>query len=320
MQKKKLLLQILTILALVLLFVLLNTFFYNTFTKRYVSGRDERLKAKSIELDEYLPFDPDTNAVVIDTTFKLTGDLPRIDGAAALYPVFSSIVGSTYPSDSVSFNGTDFTEDSCLHMNNTRSAYEEIVTGEADIVFCAYPSEEQLSYAADNGVELVFVPIGREAFVFFVNENNPVDGLTSDEIRGIYSGRIRNWNEVGGADYLITPLRRNEGSGSQTAMNHFMNGEEIPVDYDAVLGRAIGFSFRYYVSELTNYGGIKILSVDGVYPSVDNIRNGTYPITSEFYAVYRSDNTNPNVPALIEWVLSEEGQALIEANGYVRIN
>ena len=60
-----------------------------------------------------------------------------------------------------------------------------------------------------------------------------------------------------------------------------------------------------------------MLEVDGVYPNAENIKNGTYPITANFYVVYKKDTTNPNVNKLVEWLLSEEGQTMIEACGYV---
>ena len=65
---------------------------------------------------------------------------------------------------------------------------------------------------------------------------------------------------------------------------------------------------------------VKMLSLNGVYPSAENIRNGTYPIIAKFYAIYRADNENKNIPLLIDWLLSSEGQTLIEETGYVRIN
>ena len=64
---------------------------------------------------------------------------------------------------------------------------------------------------------------------------------------------------------------------------------------------------------------VKMLSLNGVYPNAENIRNGTYPIIAEFYAIYRADNQNENIPILIDWFLSEEGQTIIEKSGYVRI-
>jgi phosphate transport system substrate-binding protein len=65
---------------------------------------------------------------------------------------------------------------------------------------------------------------------------------------------------------------------------------------------------------------VKMLSLNGVDPSAENIQNGTYPVIAKFYAIYRADNENENVPRLIEWILSDEGQTLIEETGYVRIN
>ncbi|MCQ2467795.1 MAG: substrate-binding domain-containing protein [Clostridia bacterium] len=320
MDKKKLRYQIPILVGFALLYVALGVFIYLKFTVRVAYERSDGLKAKSIELDEYLPFDDNSQTVTIDTDLKLESDLPVIDGAAALYPVFSGFVGSTYPEASVVFDGTDFEANSALKMNNTRSAYQEVVDGTADIVFCAYPSDEQLQYAKDNGVELVFEPIGQEAFVFIVNENNPVDGLTSEQVRDIYSGKITDWSEVGGTPGPIVAISRNEGSGSQSTMIRFMNGQKIKDNHNLLLGKGIAFSFRFYVENITNYGGIKLLALDGVEPTKENIRNGTYPSTSYFYAVYRADNDNPNVPILIDWILSDEGQYVVEANGYVGIN
>ena len=320
MNKNKLKYQIPTLVIVALFFILLGTFIYVTFTSKLLYKRSDGLKAKSIELDQYLPFDEDSNTNTIDTDFTLSGELPVIDGAAALYPVFSGIVGSVYPEDSVIFNGTDFEPSSKLWMNNTKNAYQEVVDGTADIVFGAYPSEEQLQYAKDNGVELVFVPIGLEAFVFFVNENNPIDNLTVEEVKAIYSGEITNWSEVGGSNDLIAAISRNPGSGSQSTMIRFMDGKEIANNRNLFIGKGIAFSFRFYVEGITNYGGIKILSLDGVEPTKDSIRDMSYPSTSYFYAVYRADNTNPNVTLLIDWILSDEGQEVIETNGYVGIN
>ncbi len=98
-------------------------------------------------------------------------------------------------------------------------------------------------------------------------------------------------------------------------------------DYDigrksvfAVTGASIGFSFRYYMDGIVENDAVKMLSLNGVYPSAENIQNRSYPIVAEFYAIYRADNENENIQILIDWLLSDEGQRLIEQTGYVRIN
>jgi phosphate transport system substrate-binding protein len=249
----------------------------------------------------------------------LTDDLPIIDGAAALYPVFSGFVNAVYPADSVHFDGENFTADSALRYSNTRGAYKAIVDGTVDIAICVAPSEEQLAYAAEQGVELVFTPIGRDAFVFLVNRNNPVDNLTVEQLRGIYAGEYTNWSEVGGDNTHIALLHRNAGSGSQSALLNFMGDTPVKTDYFSFLGRSIGFSFRFYVEGIVEDGGVKLLSLDGVYPDTENIRSGAYPIVNDFYAVTRKGETNPNVQAFVDWMLSEEGQAIVEGSGYVGV-
>ena len=208
-----------------------------------------------------------------------------------------------------------------MQYKNTVRGYQAIVDGTTDILFCAGPSEEQKQYAMEKGVELVYVPIGLEGFVFFVNENNPVDNLTVEQIRKIYAGEYTNWSEVGGANRVINPITRLQGSGSQTTFEAFMGeyeiGEKSPF---AIMGGSLGFSFRFYMDGIVENDSVKMLSLNGVYPSAENIQNRSYPVVAQFYAIYRADNENENIPALIEWLLSDEGQSLIEQTGYVRIN
>ena len=81
----------------------------------------------------------------------------------------------------------------------------------------------------------------------------------------------------------------------------------------------IGFSFRYYVEGIINNPDIKMLSVDGVAPTAENIKDRSYPIVTPIYAVTYEENTNENVDRLLDWILSEEGQYIIEETGYVGV-
>ena len=317
--RQKLTQQLLSLGALVLLFALLNLTIFYVFTRRCIPDTSEGMQAKSIELSAYLPFDADSEAVTLDASLRLTDDLPVIDGAAALYPVFAGFVGSVYPADRVHFDGENFTPDSALQYSNTRGAYKGIVDGTVDIAICVAPSAEQLAYAAEHGVELEFTPIGRDAFVFLVNRNNPVDNLTLEQLKGIYAGKYRNWSQVGGDNTHIAVLQRNQGSGSQSALLNFMGDTPVKTDYFSFLGRSIGFSFRFYVEGIVENGAVKLLALDGVYPDTENIRNGSYPIVNDFYAVTRKGETNPNVQKFVDWMLSEEGQAIVEGSGYVGV-
>lgn len=311
--------KITVIIALVLCFVLFDLSVYNVFTKRYINNTSKAMQAKSIELEKYLPFDENSDIVKVNASIRLEGDLPVVDGAAALYPVFSAFVDSLYPEDSVSFENGGFSAESKLRYSNTRGAYKSVVDGTADVVFCAKPSKEQSDYAKEKGVELEFVPVSYEAFVFIVNKNNPVDNLTTEQVRDIYSGKITNWSKVGGNNRTIDALQRNEGSGSQTAMLSFMGDVPMKRNIMCLTGSAIGFSFRYYVEGIVENSDVKMLSLNGVYPDKENISNGSYPIVGNLYAVYNKANDNPNIPIFIDWILSEEGQKIVEKSGYVPI-
>ena len=317
--------------SIVLAFALFNLSVYMLLTGRLANNFSSASQSKMIDVAKYLPHDESSDLARIDSSLKLYEDLPVLDGAAALVPVYAAIVNAVYPEGSVTYEGGTFSDDnyygenfaadSRMQYKNTVRGYTAIVDGDTDILFCAAPSAEQKQYAADKGVELVYVPVGLEAFVFFVNENNPVDSLTVEQIRSIYSGEYTNWSDVGGANRVINPVTRLAGSGSQSAMESFMGEREIaPKSPLAILGASIGFSFRYYMDGIVGNDSVKMIALNGVYPSAENIRNGTYPIIAKFYAIYRADNENPNIPVLIDWILSDEGQTLIEESGYVRIN
>lgn len=318
--KKKLLLQLGVIFLLVLVFVAFHLGIYCNFTYRYADTSPEIVQKQAIALDEYLPFADNSRIVKVNAGLQLQDELPILDGATALFPLYSAFVNATYPKESVQFDGQGFTAASSLQKTGTGDAYKAIVDGDADIIFVAGPSQAQTEYAEKRGVELAYVPFGYEAFVFIVNENNPIQSLTAGQIRGIYAGVYKNWREVGGDDAPIVQVQRVEGSGSQTAMVSFMQGTPLLRRPTSIAGRAIGYSFRFYVSTLAGKENVKMIAVDGVYPSQENIRNGTYPATQCFYAVYRVNNQNKNIPLLIQWILSAEGQSIVEKTGYVPVN
>ncbi len=330
MKKNSLLKQIFTILLVIVLFISFNLSLYALLTMRLANNFSDTSQAKMIDVSQYLPFEENSDLANVKSSLKLTDSLPILDGAAALVPVYASIIHNVYPKGSVTYDGGEFSDDnfygenfakdSKMQYKNTVRGYQAIVDGDTDILFCAAPSAEQKVYAEEKGVELIYVPIGLEGFVFFVNSNNPVDNLTTSQVRDIYGGKYKNWSQVGGPNRIINPVTRLEGSGSQSAMNAFMGDTEIaPKSPLAITGGSIGFSFRYYMDGIVANSGVKMLSLNGVYPSAENIQNGTYPIVAKFYAIYRADNKNENIPVLIDWILSDEGQTLIEETGYVRI-
>ena len=204
-----------------------------------------------------------------------------------------------------------------------------------DIIFVTSPSADELNLAAEYGVELTIEPICYDSFVFITHVDNPVDNLSVDQIRDIYSGKITNWNEVGGANEEIAAYQREQGSGSQTAMVEMvMNGIQLVdatmrritgmgeliewiAEYNSDAPNGIGYTFKYYVDRLYANQNIKILNVDGVEPNDDNVRNMTYPFTASYNAVIRSIDADDVGGKFLNWLLSEEGQSVIAQAGFV---
>ena len=317
MDKKKLKIQLAVIFAVIMLFVGMDTAIYQLFIRIVTSHHTPGMQKMSVEVANYVPFTDSENVYSAEGAERLEGDIPVIDGAAALLPVYAGFVESIYPEDSVIFNGEDYDAASAMHYTNTRGAYKDIVDGNADIIICAQPSDEQLAYAEQNGVELEMVQVGSDAFVFIVNSSNPVSDITIDQIRGIYFGEITNWSELGGDLVQIAAMRRNKNSGSETALEKLMGDTPIKPDYTALFGSPIGFSFRYYVTGMLAEGGVKILTINGIEPTPETIADGSYPISGGIYAVYRKGETNENVYKAIDFMLSPEGQKIVQESGYI---
>ena len=312
MNKKKLIFQLLLITGISAFFISFNLMIFSLFTKPCLPAKElSPSEPKTISVEKYLPFDENSDIVRIDSSLEITENIPVLDGSEALYPIYSAVAYSIYPENSVSFSDGEFSEESSVQMKNTIRGFTAVVDGDTDIFLTAHPSESQMAYAKE------LVPIGKEAFVFIVNKENPVSDLSVDEIRKIYSGEITNWSAVGGEFLPINPTKRLENSGSQSTMKAFMKGTEMKSNPLGFLGRSIGFSFRFYVSDVAENGGIKILSVNGIYPDKENISNKSYPVVADFYAVYRKDNENENVKKVVDFLLSDEGKKIIEETGYV---
>ncbi|WNF38258.1 substrate-binding domain-containing protein [Bacillaceae bacterium IKA-2] len=284
-----------------------------------------------VDLYEYHPFSETTKAVSLPEPASITLEeqLPILDGATALYPIYAAFVKATYPKKEYD------TLKSEVMVTKTNQAYLNLINGNADIIFAAGPSKRQLQLAEQRGVELRLTPIGREAFVFFVNSRNQVESLTLSQIQAIYAGEILNWSEVGGNSNSIRAFQRPDDSGSQTALEKLMADKPLmtPPKKDVVAGmggiisetsnyrnyrNSLGYSFRFFSTEMVKDGEIRHLQINDVFPDKETIRSGEYPLTAEFYAI-TAGSDNPNVEPFIEWILSDQGQMIIEKTGYVPI-
>lgn len=268
-------------------------------------------------------------------------EMPVLDGIEVCYPLYNTVAVNLYKNIGnieISYlNDSVYKETNgkIVTYTNSTAGFKRLADGDIDLMFGERPTLLQKEYAKKQQVSIDSFPIAKEALVFFVNSNNPVNDLSSKQIRLIFGGKITNWKEVGGADQSILAFQLPEESEPQRLMREFMSGDHIalmsPLTFDAPIGKAgtqkvlskyinaegaIGYTYRYYLTELQQEKNVKIISVDNVYPTVDAIVNNEYPVTTYFCVSKISSNTNQNTQRVIDFLLSNEGQTLIEKAGY----
>lgn len=271
--------------------------------------------------------------------FLTEDEFPRLDGSTACIPLMAQMKADV--------TGMDLLEaQTSITVSTTAYAWEnfglwsrsdsEDYGAQLLIVYEApeYVKEE----LAEADAKLEQKAIGRDALVFIVNEENPVQSLTQQQLRDIYAGRITSWKDVGGADSPIVAFQRGVDSGSQTLFKKLLidkgDGqlmaaptELAPADMGGLVdsiaeynnsANAIGFSVYYYIDQMYSQPGLRLLSVDGVMPSNDTLADGSYPLCNDFYAVIRPDAAADSPERqLYDWLDTEAGQACIKKAGYV---
>ncbi|MDR3151142.1 MAG: substrate-binding domain-containing protein [Candidatus Peribacteria bacterium] len=177
------------IILLEIIIVLILTSILSIAGNWYIT-KDNDLPFSSPDLTVYEPFKENTQTAQLSdkASLFLDDNLPTLDGATALYPVYTSFVNAVY-------NEEKYTPEIAV-CTNTNNAYRRIIDGDVDIIFVAGASELQQKEAEKIGVNLVFTPIGKEAFVFLVAKSNPINNLSYQQIKNIYSGKTRYWKTL----------------------------------------------------------------------------------------------------------------------------
>ncbi len=320
--------------------------YYNRAEKRYAGHGFAYMNGfSSTDLTDYTVYAKDSKLASLahDASVTIDMDYPVMDGAEACYPLYAAVAKAMYANieqieQDALHSDNQYTNGKYVSFTNSVRGFDRLVyEKDVDLFFGAKPSPDQLKTAAMEGIELEVIPIGKEGFVFFTQDDNEVSSLTREQLKEIYHGNITNWQEVGGKNQKIVAFQRPENSGSQTMMEYFMGDVSLkkPLAYERVSAMggvvhevaqyvnergAIGYTFRYFLEGLNQEKGVKILGVDGVMPTVENIRNGSYPLVVNVYVIYRKDTENPNVGKVVDFLLSEEGQSLIEKTGYAPLD
>ncbi len=264
--------------------------------------------------------------------------MPVIDGSTSTYPFTEAIYRNLFS------NGYNHPEKPAKHSKSHKT-YERLIAGEIDAMIASvYPAEDILALAKENNVELELIPIAYDAMVFFTNKDNPVKGLTTQQITDIYvDNKYSNWKDLGGSDSVLYPYARNYDSGSHAQMErHFLKGKDIndkirqettSVSMANVLtdvmgaeteepkGFGLGYSIYYYFKNMDMFYEtdtyLKLLEIDGVAPNDETIADGSYPLSNNTYVVIRKDEPDDSAARkFAEFMLTDLGQQCVEEAGF----
>jgi len=224
-----------------------------------------------------------------------------------------------------------------VQTDHIDGAYRQLIYGHCHMVLAERkPSDDERRLAKVRGGAFDVRPVALDALVFTVNCENPVKSLSSDQIRAIYSGEINNWKAVGGPDAELRAFHRPGEARSRMLMTRLVMKDRKSTDlpdimtmgmcgaYNRLISDKQGLGYSSFFQELRSsalaHRKIVSVSVDGVKPTPDNLSSRAYPYVTELYLVAQKDLRDRSAAALLrDWLLSEEGQAVIAESGYVPI-
>jgi len=235
--------------------------------------------------------------------------------------------------------------DNLILSSQTHNSFINVIDSKVNIALAARRmSPDEKEYAMSKGVSLIETPIALDAFIFIVSPRNPVEGLTTENIQDIYTGKKINWTDFGivifpeNPEYsVIQPFIRNPNSGSQELMDLLIMKDleyiNLPIYkenliftmaglIDAIAGSpfAIGYTVYYYNEFIIrpDITYLKTIAIDEVKPTEQTISNRLYPYTTEVYAVIRSDtDTSSMTFKVYEWLQTATGKQIISNSGYI---
>jgi phosphate transport system substrate-binding protein len=208
-----------------------------------------------------------------------------------------------------------------------------LINGGTDICEASRPMKtvEKELVRKRHGKDVEEIPVALDGVAVYISESNSVQSLTEAQLKGIYTGKITNWHETGGADARIVPYGRDNSSGTyQFFKEHVLNNEDFAREIQTLPGTgaivnavskdpaSIGYGGIAYAS------GIRVVPVrrdensEPVTPSLATVKSGEYPLSRNLF-FYTVGAPAGDVKAFIDWVLGPEGQKLCETVGYYPI-
>lgn len=207
-----------------------------------------------------------------------------------------------------------------LNLTGSGTGIQEASEGKCDI------GNSSRKLKDDEAEKLDATVIGLDGIALVVNPTNKLEDITIEDLAKVYSGEITNWKELGGDDKAIVVIGREDGSGTRDGFESIVMGDKQPqyaqelestgsvINAVATTDGAIGYASLANVDET-----VKALKIGGVEATEENVKSGAYEVQRPFICATLKDSDNKLVKAYLDFILSEEGQALVLAQGAVPV-
>ncbi len=211
-----------------------------------------------------------------------------------------------------------------INQIGSSSGIKDAINGTVEIGMSSRDlKEEEISEG------LVEVEVAFDGVAVITSKNNKVGSLKLSQVKDIYTGKITNWKDVGGEDSKIVVVSREDGSGTRDEFQEIVGYTSEELYKEAIIGygsdnikttvagnnHAIGFISFEYMDDSVN-----TVKIDDIAPIAENVKNGEYKLSRPFLLVYKEEYLKENGNKLIDFILSKEGQKIVEESGLIKIN
>lgn len=252
-----------------------------------------------------------TSASEASATEELSGTL-SMNGSTSMEKVIKAVNGAFMEKNKgVTVN---------LNLTGSGTGIQEASEGKCDIGNSSRKLKDEEAEKLDATV------VGLDGIALVVNPVNKLEDITLQDLAKVYSGEITNWKELGGDDKSIVVIGREDGSGTRDGFESIVMGDKEPkyaqelestgsvINAVATTDGAIGYASLANVDET-----VKALKVGGVEATEENVKSGTYEVQRPFICATLKGSDNKLAKAYLDFILSEEGQALVLAQGAVPV-
>ncbi len=264
------------------------------------------------------------------TTGSSTKDALTIKGSETLLPLakeWTAEFAKANPGANITVSG-----------GGSGQGIAALIAGTTDIADASRKIEgKETGMAKAKGITVKEVAVAKDGITIIVNPKNPIKSLTLQQLADIYTGKTKNWKEVGGADQKIVASGRDSSSGTYSYFKEevlkkvdyradmISNGANPPIATNVAQNAGgIGYLGVSFAGEYTRKGVVKEVPISfaagqpAILPTAENVHSGKYPISRSLYN-YVSGEPTGTAKAYLDFVTGEAGQKIVEKQGYITL-